>query len=72
MDATNIEAIRRGIRPHSFVSTLNLMRGKRFNSAARGYHGDAAHWRNCEIALEQMCHGEMRWGVPLCIDAREI
>lgn len=56
---------------HSYISTLAKIREKRQEAIAAEMHSDAAHWRNCEVALEQMAQGPRRWGPEICLADNE-
>lgn len=69
------------LRPYSFVSTLAFAKAKRADALAHGLTQDAAHWKNCQIALERIVNDPgtssgmgngLRWGVPLTLDEKEI
>ena len=58
----------------SFVSTIGYIAGERCDAMQEGRWKDAAHYRNCEIALKHFCvvNDKQMWGVPICISSQEI
>ena len=62
------------LRPHSFHKTLRMVQADRQAYLNLGDYANAAHMRNCEVALERLCNYNEpeRWGRFVCVDWKEL